>query len=201
VAELDELKIPKAARPIAEEVIEITDEVCAKLLDAEYAALARQVVAKLARKRPSPLLSGRRATWAAAVVYALGQVNFLFDPAREPCRTADELSDAFGVAKTTMGGKAKQVRDMLKMSYFTPEFLRADVVADNAGVWFVEVDGLLMDARSLPLDLQTVAFRRGYIPYIPALGPEGTAALMDLGRPMAGTDGVITRGRVGAPGG
>ena len=48
-------------------------------------------------------------------------------------------------------------------------------------VWFIEVDGLPMDARSLPLDLQMVAFRRGYIPYIPyipALGPEGTAALM-----------------------
>jgi hypothetical protein len=49
VAELDELKIPKAVRPVAEEVITITDEVCAELLDAEYAALARQVVAKLAR--------------------------------------------------------------------------------------------------------------------------------------------------------
>ena len=45
-------------------------------------------------------------------------------------------------------------------------------------VWFIEVDGLLMDARSLPFDLQAVAFRRGYIPYIPALGAEGTAALM-----------------------
>jgi hypothetical protein len=45
-------------------------------------------------------------------------------------------------------------------------------------VWFIEVDGLLMDARFLPLDLQTVAFRRSYIPHIPALGPEGTTALM-----------------------
>jgi len=44
--------------------------VCAELLDAEYAELARQVVAKLARKRPSPLAGGRRGTWAAAVVYA-----------------------------------------------------------------------------------------------------------------------------------
>jgi len=178
VAELDELNIPKAARPVAEEIIGITGEVCAKLLDAEYASLARQVVAKLARKRPSPLLGGRRATWAAAVAYALGQVNFLFDSSRELHRTADELSAAFGVAKTTMGSKAKQVRDMLKMSYFKPEFLRADVIAENPMVWFIEVDGLPMDARSLPLDLQTVAFRRGYIPYIPALGPEGTAALM-----------------------
>jgi hypothetical protein len=113
VADLDELKIPKAVRPVAEEVITITDEVCGKLLDAEYAVLARQVVAKLARKRPSPLLSGRRTTWAAGVVYALGQVNFLSDPAREPYLTADELSEAFGVAKATMGSKAKQVRDLL----------------------------------------------------------------------------------------
>lgn len=46
-------------RPVAEEIIQITDQVCAQLLDAEYAALTRQAVAKLARKRPSPLLSGR----------------------------------------------------------------------------------------------------------------------------------------------
>ncbi len=180
VADLDELNIPKAARPVAEEIIGITDEVCAKLLDAEYASLARQVVAKLARKRPSPLHGGRRVTWAAAVVYALGQVNFLFDSSGGLHRTPGELGAAFGVAKTTMGSKAKQVRDMLKMSYFKPEFLRTDVIAENPMVWFIEVEGLPTDARSLPLDLQTVAFRRGYIPYIPALGPEGTAALMQL---------------------
>jgi hypothetical protein len=59
VADLDELKIPAAARPAAEEIIEITDAVCGKLLDAEYAELARQAVAKLARKRPSPHLGCR----------------------------------------------------------------------------------------------------------------------------------------------
>lgn len=181
MAELDELKIPKTMRIVAEEIIEITDGACAKLLDAEYADLARQAVAKLARKRPSPLLSGRRSTWAAAVVYALGQVNFLFDSSREPHLTADDLSAAFGVAKSTMSSKAKQVRDTLKMSYFTPEFLRADMIAENPAIWFIEVDGLIMDARSLPIDIQAIAFQRGYIPYIPALGPDGTAPLMDSG--------------------
>ena len=182
MAELDELKIPKATRPTAEEIIKITDGVCMKLLDAEYAVLARQVVAKLARKRPSPLLSGRRATWAAGVVYALGQINFLSDPAHEPYVTADELSEAFGVAKATMGSKARQVRDLLKMDYLTPEYMRADVADDNPAVWFVELDGLVIDARSLSLDLQTTAFARGYIPYVPALGRDGTDLLMDLGR-------------------
>ena len=182
VSELDELKIPNATRPVAEEIITITDVVCATLLDAEYAVLARQVVAKLARKRPSPLLSGRRATWAAGVVYALGQINFLSDPSREPYLTADELSEAFGIAKGTMGSKAKQIRDLLKMDYNTPEFMRADVADDNPAVWFVELDGLITDARSLSLDLQTTAFARGYIPYIPALGRDGTETLMDQAR-------------------
>ena len=79
-----------------------------------------------------------------------------------------------------MSSKAKQVRDLLKMDQFTAEFLRADVIAENPMVWFIEVDDLVMDSRSLPLDYQVVAFQRGYIPYIPALGPEGTAAVMDM---------------------
>src|ERR1017187_6285202 len=120
---------------------------------------------------------GRCATWAAGVVYALGQANFLFDPAREPCVTADQLSVAFGLAKSTMSGKAKQVRDLLRIYYFSPEFQRADMVADNPMIWMLQVNGLVMDARTVPLGIQVEAFQRGLIPYIPALGPDGTEAL------------------------
>lgn len=174
MVELDELKIPKGLRPVADEIVGITDAVCSAILDEEYADLTRRAVAKLARKRPSPLLGGRRATWAAGVVYALGQVNFLFDPARKPCVTAEQLSAAFGVAKNTMSGKAKQVRDLLRIDYFSPEFQRADVVAENPVAWLLQVNGLVVDARSVPLGVQVEAFQRGLIPYIPALGPDGT---------------------------
>jgi hypothetical protein len=173
LTELDALKIPARLRPVAEETVSITDAVCLALLDEEYAGLARRAVAKLSRKRPSPLLSGRRPTWAAGVVYALGQVNYLADPASEPCVTADELSAAFGVAKTTMGTKAKQVRDALEIGPFSAEFQLASVAADNPALWFIQVDGLIMDARSLPVEIQAEAYRLGFIPYIPALGPEG----------------------------
>lgn len=105
---LDELKIPQGLRPVAGEVIAITDSVCAEILDLEYADLARRAVAKLARKRPSPLSGGRPGSWAAGVVYALGQVNYLFDRASEPYVTADQLSAAFGLAKGTMSAKANR---------------------------------------------------------------------------------------------
>jgi Domain of unknown function (DUF6398) len=96
-----------------------------------YAGLARQVVAKLARKRPSPLQSGRAATWAGGVVWALGQINFLSDRSTEPYVAHDDLAAAFGLSKSTLGQKAKQIRDTLKITWATPEFLRAERIAEG----------------------------------------------------------------------
>ncbi len=175
MTDLSELKIPAATRPAAEAIIALTDQVCPVLLDEEYAGLARIVIAKLARKRPSPIQSGRASTWAGAVVYALGQVNFLFDSSTKPYATADDLSASFGVAKSTLGAKAKQVRDLTKMDYGTPEFLREDMVDASPMVWLIQVDGLIVDARELPPPVQAQAFDLGIIPYIPALGRDGTA--------------------------
>jgi len=39
------------------------------------------------------------------------------------------------------------------------------------------VDGLIMDVRELPPEIQAEAWQLGLIPYIPVLGPAGTAAL------------------------
>ena len=183
MADLGELKIPAAMRPVAEAIIALTDQVCLELLDEEYAELARSVVAKLARKRPSPIQSGRASTWAGAVVYALGQVNFLFDSATRPYATADDLSAAFGVAKSTLSAKAKQVRDLTKMSLGTAEFLREDMIQASPMIWFIQVDGLIVDARELPLPVQAQAFEQGVIPYIPALGRDGTAAWLSQNGP------------------
>jgi hypothetical protein len=174
----EELRIPVAMRAVAEQVIALTDVVCADLLDAEYAGLARHVVAKLARKRPSPMQSGRAVTWAGGVICALGQVNFLFDRSSEPYASHDDLATVFGLSKSTLGQKAKQIRDMLKMTWATPEFLRTDRVDDNPMIWFITVNGMVYDARSLPVEIQAEAYVKGLIPYIPELGRDGTAAAM-----------------------
>jgi hypothetical protein len=81
VVDLEELKVPKAMRLIVDEIVAVSDAVCLQLLDQEYADLARRAVARLARKRPSPLRGGTRKVWAAGVVYALGQANFPVRPA------------------------------------------------------------------------------------------------------------------------
>jgi hypothetical protein len=55
-------------RPVFDEITAITDAFCARHLDAEYGRLCGMLAAKLARKRPSPLVRGDRRIWAAALV-------------------------------------------------------------------------------------------------------------------------------------
>ena len=48
----------------------ITDY-CNQYLNDEYRELCLHLLKKLCRKRPSPLLAGRKNTWAAAIIYAI----------------------------------------------------------------------------------------------------------------------------------
>jgi hypothetical protein len=84
----------------------------------------------------------------------------------------------FRLSKSTMSAKAKQLRDLLKMD-FSPEFQSVAMIAQNPLVWFIQVDGLIVDARHTDVETQVMAYGRGLIPYVPALGPEGTALSVD----------------------
>jgi hypothetical protein len=169
VTDLDSLRIPHAARATARQVLALTDEFCRAHLDPEYAELSGRLIGKLARKRPSPLGRGDLRIWAAGVVYALAQVNFLFDKAQTPHLTADRLSELCDVKKTTMANKGRLIRDLVGLDHFDPEFMRRDLVAGSPLVWMLRLDDLIVDARQLPSELQVEAHRRGLIPYVPAL--------------------------------
>lgn len=163
-------KVPVSMRPHVDQILAVTDAVCEQHLDSEYAELCRRVAGRLARKRPSPLVRGDLRIWAAGVVYAVGQVNFLFDPSQSPHASADQLSSWLEVKKTTMANKAAMVRDLLNLSRRDTEVMRQHLIDSDPLIWLLEVDGLLIDAHALPPDLQRQAFQKGLIPYIPGQG-------------------------------
>jgi hypothetical protein len=165
----ENLRIPAAMRERADLVITITDQVCVRDLDTEYARLARRLVAQLARKRPSPLTRGDTRIWAAGVLYVLAQVNFLFDRTQSPHLSATQLAAAIGVKQTTMANKAAMINRSLGIGMFEPELTRAEMLAQHPMAWIVELNGLLVDARTLPDELQAEARRLGLIPDLEAL--------------------------------
>ena len=156
---LVELKIPRAMRPRVAEILAMTDGLCAACLDREYAGLARELVARLARKRPSPLSRGDVRIWAAGALYALGQINFLFDRSQQPHLTADQLAGELGVSKTTMANKAATVRRTLNLGYYEPGLKRQSLFDDPPLALMILAlpaafqraerrDGLIADLRS-----------------------------------------------------
>ena len=160
----DQLRIPNAMRDRAQAIIEITDRACHDHLDDEYGRIARRLIARLARKRPSPLVRGDARIWAAGVVYAAGQINFLFDPTQKPHVTARQLAERLGVVQTTMANKAGLINRTLGIGMFEPELTRLAILEQHPMAWIVEIGGLLMDARTLPREVQDEARRRGLIP-------------------------------------
>ena len=159
-----DLRIPEAMRERAGTIIALTDAFCAAHLDAECAELSRKMVAKLARKRPSPLARGDERVWAGAVLWALGQVNFLFDKTQTPHLSTDDLVAAFGAAKSTLGNKAKQIRDALKIRMMDLEFSRRELLERSSLPWMIMVNGMIVDARTMPPEIQEEARRHGFIP-------------------------------------
>jgi hypothetical protein len=162
--DLGKLKVPAALHDRTREILAITDQACLAHLDSEYAQLCRVLVGRLARKRPSPLLRGDAHIWAAGAIYAVGQVNFLFDRSDQPYLSTDQLADYLGVVKTTMANKAALINRTLDLGMFEPDLTRTAMLECHPLAWIVEVDGFLVDARTLPAGLQDEARRRGLIP-------------------------------------
>jgi hypothetical protein len=125
-------------------------------------------VARLARKRPSPLARGDTRNWAAGVIYAIGQINFLFDANEQLHLTADQLADYLGVVKTTMANKAGIIHKTLNLGIYEPDLTRTEILEEHPMTWLIQVNGLLIDARMLPPDLQDQARRLGLIPDLQA---------------------------------
>jgi hypothetical protein len=149
-------------------LVGLSDAFCRDHLNDEYRDLARAMTAALCRKRPSPLASGQPRTWACGIVYALGQLNFLSDRATQPYMSMADVCAAFSVGQSTASSKARIISDALHTHRMDPTWMLAILSDQNPFVWMAEVNGMLVDLREMPREVQVNAFEKGMIPYIPA---------------------------------
>ncbi|MEO6321022.1 MAG: DUF6398 domain-containing protein [Polaromonas sp.] len=160
-------RVPAALQEKFNAISQATDAFCDQRLNDDYKTVIRQALAALSRKRPSPLLKSKDNAWAAGVVHAVGMVNFLFDPSQTPTCKAPEIYAHFGVGASTALARSKETRVALGMSQMSPEWTVAGNMDNNPLIWLLEVNGLLVDVRHMPLEVQEIAFAQGMIPYIP----------------------------------
>ena len=126
------------------QILNLTKEFCTQKLDDDYFELSERLLNKLGRKRNVPFMSGKIEIWAAAVIHALGTINFLFDKSFEPYTTIDEINVFFGTNKSSTGQKSKVIRDLLNLGYFDSEFSTQQAKQNNPFDRLTMVNGVFV---------------------------------------------------------
>jgi hypothetical protein len=139
-----------------QKIIDLIRDFCIEKLNDEYLDISERLVKKLGRKRSQPLATGQLQVWAAAVIHAVGTINFLFDKSFEPYSTIDEINEFFGTGKSTTGNKSKQIRDLLKLNHYDNEFSTRSMRENNPYAKLVMVDGFIVNVETLPEEFQEI---------------------------------------------
>ena len=154
-------------------IVGLIDQFCKKHLNEEYAVVCRKLAEKLARKRPSPLLSGSPNTWASGIVRTVGWVNFLYDKSQTPNMRLCDIDPGFGISESSGAAKLAAIRKMLNITPLNYEWTLPSRMDGNPLIWMLRINGLMIDVRHAPREVQEIAFNKGLIPYIPADRQQG----------------------------
>jgi len=168
--------VPNTVKPRFAEIIGLVEEVCRAHLTEEYAAVTRELAAALARKRPSPLLRGHSRTWACGITYTVGSVNFLFDPAQQPHVRGVDLRALFGVSPSAGSAKVASDHAALRHRSAGSALDGSNPLVENPLVWMISVNGVIVDMRMMPRELQERAYEMGLIPFVLAAHGETDGA-------------------------
>ena len=108
----------------------------------------------MGRKHEIPFKRGKLEIWASAVIYALGQINFLFDKASEPYTTPDDICNYFNTKKSTVSNKARDIRKMFNMGHFDKEFSLKSMLEIQPTFYIDEKSGMIIPEEFMinPMD-------------------------------------------------
>ncbi|WP_028232835.1 DUF6398 domain-containing protein, partial [Paraburkholderia mimosarum] len=80
---------------------------------------------------------------------------------------ADALCQHFGLSAQTGSARSGSILNLLKIGQLDPRWSLPSQLDRNPLVWLIEINGIIVDARHIPRNLQEEAFRLGVIPFVP----------------------------------
>jgi hypothetical protein len=139
-------EVPPKLRARFTEIVAITDKFCADRLNDEYRELCREMAMELCQPQ-TPVAKGKASGWAAGIVYAVGWVNFLTDPAQNPHAKAEEIAKGCGASPATMHARSRVLRRGLELDRFDPTWTLPSQLDRNP---YFQIARDLQDAGLLP---------------------------------------------------
>ena len=138
-------KIEKRER--VDEIKGMVSAFCDLHLPTEFAGYAFKLCDKLGRMRKLSITRGKTEIWAAAIVYAIARLNFLFDPESENHITPDTICGFFRTKKSTVGNKATQIEKACDLVVGAEGYCSKEI--SDAFMLFETPEGLILPASML----------------------------------------------------
>ena len=91
---------------------------------------------------------GRPEIWAAAIIYAIAQVNFLFETEDPLDVTREDIHAFFGTKPGTVSSKARQIRDTLGIDIGHADYCTPDIV--EAFTFDETPEGFILPRKPIP---------------------------------------------------
>ncbi len=127
---------------------------CKKKLNKEYYKLCRELLNELYMDNDFNLERGNQNIWAAAIVGAIGAINYLFDKGFKPYISLDELCEYFEVNKSSVTNKSINIRKTLNIHIFNSLYSTDYVLEKNPFKEYVIVGKSLMLLEAFSQDVQ-----------------------------------------------
>jgi len=137
-------------KQLAERIAQIKDRIAEfgdKRLDDTYTGFATGLCDAVAATDRLYIHRGRIDIWAAAIVYAIAQLNFLFSSDPHHHLSPDELCNWFKVKKTTVSSKAGTIRNTLDLYYDDERFCAPHITGNFQ--FFEDENGFILPAALL----------------------------------------------------
>jgi len=115
--------------PADQILIQVTDY-CQKYLDNEYTEVCNQVFKNLLKENPVIFNRGKAGIWGAAIVWAVGSINFLGDKSFEPYASLADVCKYFNANMSSVGQKAAKIRKLLNINLFNPDYQTTNAASD-----------------------------------------------------------------------
>jgi hypothetical protein len=115
--------MPKDHNMAADQICKKVTDYCKKQLNQEYEDIYKKVFQDLLKIDMDIFNRGKADIWAAAVVWAVGSINFLGDKSFEPYTTLADVCQYFNANTSTVGQKASKIRELLDMNYLNSDYL------------------------------------------------------------------------------
>lgn len=119
------------------------------------------------QKKTIPIATRKRRFLGSGIYSCYRHGKFCFDKSQTPHCTAPDIYSFFGVASSTGQGKSKQIRQWLKIHPFSFQWGLPSKFDSNPLIWMLTVNGMMVDVRHLPIEVQEEAYQKGLIPYVP----------------------------------